>query len=227
MCTIKARLDKVLTRIRQAEIQFERAPNSVKLLAVSKTKPLSEIQAAINCGQLEFGENYLQDALSKIKALNHNKVKWHFIGHVQSNKARQVAENFSWVHTVDSIKLARRLSRFVADGKPALNVCIQINISNEKNKSGCNIESALELAQEIEKLENLNLRGLMAIPMPETDFAAQRSVFRDLNSIYQDFKAKGIKLDTLSIGMSADLEAAIAEGATIVRVGTDIFGPRS
>jgi len=227
MCMIKINLAKVIARIRAAEAKFDRVPNSVKLLPVSKTKPVSMLKEASTNWLFEFGENYLQDAIGKIKALDNTKITWHFIGHVQSNKAKQVAENFSWIHTVDSLKLALLLDKFRPETLPPLNVCIQINISSEPKKFGCDTKTAMDLAWAIRDLKKLKLRGLMTIPKPASNFTEQRKPFGNLKKIFDDLQNQGLDIDTLSMGMSNDLEAAIAEGSTMVRIGTDIFGPRT
>ncbi len=227
MCKLKKRLKNVAARIRQAEIDFNRKTKSVRLLAVSKTKPIIAIEQAIKYGQLEFGENYLQDALQKIKAIDNKKVKWHFIGSIQSNKAKLIAQNFSWVHTVGNLKIANKLDKFRPDSMEPLNICIQVNTSLETSKAGCTLEEVSQLAGQISKFKNLKLRGLMAIPKAHTDFSKQRESFARLTSMFDELIDQGFELDTLSIGMSGDLEAAIAQGSTMVRIGTDIFGART
>lgn len=180
-------------------------------------------------GLSSFGENYLQEAVEKIAQLSNSAISWHFIGPLQSNKSRQVAEHFDWVHTVDRLKIAKRLSDQRAPDMPALNVCLQINIDNESSKSGLSPEQAIEVANSVALLPNLRLRGLMAIPKPSTEPAEQRQPFARLRALLEEINTRldnSQKLDTLSMGMSGDLEPAIYEGATIVRVGTDIFGPR-
>jgi pyridoxal phosphate enzyme (YggS family) len=204
----------------------------VNLLAVSKTCPGVSVREAFAAGQRDFGENYVQEALAKIAELADLRTKpgadirWHLIGPLQSNKAREVAANFDWVHAVDRMKLAQRLSDLRPADLPPLQVCLQVNISGEDSKSGVAPEAALALAREVAVLPRLKLRGLMAIPEPAGDLAAQREPHRALRKLMEAINAEGLGLDTLSIGMSADLEAAIAEGATWVRVGTAIFGSR-
>jgi pyridoxal phosphate enzyme (YggS family) len=187
------------------------------------------VRAAFDAGQRDFGENYVQEALGKIAELVdlRGQIQWHLIGPLQTNKAREVAANFDWVHAVDRMKLARRLSDLRPPGLPPLQVCLQVNISGEPSKSGVAPEQALALAREVAALPRLKLRGLMAIPEPAGDLAAQRAPHRALRKLFEAMNAEGLGLDTMSIGMSADLEAAIAEGATWVRVGTAIFGSRA
>jgi pyridoxal phosphate enzyme (YggS family) len=221
------RLEAVRQRICAAERRFGRTPGSVTLLAVGKGHPASALQAAVQAGQRRFGENYLQEALPKLAALAGWEIEWHFIGPLQSNKTRGIASHFHWVHSLDSARMAQRLS----DQRPAelapLQVCIQVNISREPTKSGVLVEHLAPLADVVMKLPRLKLRGLMAIPAPQANWPAQRQPFREVRLALADLqRAQGPTLDTLSIGMSGDLEAAIAEGATLVRVGTAIFGPR-
>jgi hypothetical protein len=200
----------------------------VNLLAVTKTCPGVSVREAVAAGQRDFGENYVQEAVGKIEELAdlRAQVRWHLIGPLQSNKAREVATHFDWVHAVDRMKLAQRLSDLRPPELPPLQVCLQVNISGEDSKSGVAPEAALALAREVATLPRLKLRGLMAIPEPEGDLAAQRAPHRALRKLLEAMNAEGLALDTLSIGMSADLEAAIAEGATWVRIGTAIFGSR-
>jgi hypothetical protein len=200
----------------------------VNLLAVSKTCPGVSVRAAFDVGQRDFGENYVQEALAKIAELADLRadLRWHLIGPLQSNKAREVAMNFDWVHAVDRMKLAQRLSDLRPAHLPPLQVCLQVNISGEASKSGVAPEAALALAREVAGLPRLKLRGLMAIPEAAGDLAAQRAPHRALRRLLEAMNAEGLGLDTLSMGMSADLEAAIAEGATWVRIGTAIFGTR-
>ncbi|PSL13941.1 hypothetical protein CLV44_110122 [Marinobacterium halophilum] len=204
----------------------QRTPDSVQLLAVSKTRSADEIRELHACGQTAFGENYLQEALDKIDALRDLPLEWHFIGPIQSNKTRTIAEHFDWVHSVDRLKVARRLSEQRPDHLPPLNICLQVNISGEASKSGCAPEALPELARTVAALPNLRLRGLMAIPEAETDPARQRAIFAQVRAQLAALHLEGTQPDTLSMGMSGDLEAAIAEGATIVRIGTALFGPR-
>lgn len=201
----------------------------MNLLAVTKTCPGVSVREAVAAGQRDFGENYVQEAVGKIEELAdlRAQIRWHLIGPLQSNKAREVATHFDWVHAIDRMKLAQRLSDLRPPELPPLQVCLQVNISGEDSKSGVAPEAALALAREVATLPRLKLRGLMAIPEPEGDLAAQRAPHRALRKLFEAMNAEGLALDTLSIGMSADLEAAIAEGATWVRVGTAIFGSRA
>lgn len=204
-----------------------RDPTSVRLLAVSKTVPPEAVAAAHSAGQSAFGENYVQEGLEKIAALAHLPLEWHFIGPIQSNKTRPLAENFDWVHAIDREKIASRLSEQRPAGLPPLDVCIQVNISGEASKSGLLPTELLAVAQAVAALPRLRLRGLMAIPEPTADLVAQRAPHRALRELLAMLNAAGLALDTLSMGMSADLEAAVAEGATLLRVGTAIFGGRA
>lgn len=224
--TIAQRLATVHEQIKAAELKFGRKPGSVQLLAVSKTRPIEDLQQAQQAGQTAFGENYLQDALPKIAALTDPKPEWHFIGPIQSNKTRDIAEHFDWVHSLDRLKIAQRLNEQRPDELPALSVCLQVNIDNEASKSGALPSEVLELAAKIHLLPKLRLRGLMAIPAATPDFAQQRQAFHQLRVLYEQLQQQGIPVDTLSMGMSNDLEAAIAEGSTMVRIGTAIFGKR-
>ncbi len=219
-------LARVTQRIRLAEQRFHRQPGSVRLLAVSKTRPAEDILTAAACGQYHFGENYLQEALEKITQLEGHELCWHFIGPIQSNKTRAIARHFQWVHSVDRLKIARRLSEQRPSHLPPLNICLQINISNEPSKSGIPLSELADIARHIGQLPGLQLRGLMAIPQRCNEFTLQRRPFRQLREALHALNKAGAELDTLSMGMSADMEAAIAEGATMVRIGTDIFGPR-
>ncbi|MDH5601432.1 MAG: YggS family pyridoxal phosphate-dependent enzyme [Gammaproteobacteria bacterium] len=225
--TITKNINSIRKQIAEAERKYARQPGSVQLLAVSKTRPIEDIQAAFSVNQLHFGENYLQDALPKIEAMTDPSVTWHFIGPIQSNKTRQIAENFDWVHGVDRLKIAQRLSEQRDPSIKPLNICIQINTSNEESKSGLSVENTLELAKNIHMLPNIRLRGLMTIPAASADFEQQRKPFRLLRELKEEIQIQGIELDTLSMGMSGDMEAAIAEGSTMVRIGTAIFGQRN
>ena len=227
MSAIASNLQAVLSRISNAALAVGRAPESIRLLAVSKTWPLDSVLAAADAGQWAFGENYVQEAVDKVAAVVDRKFEWHFIGPLQSNKTRLVAENFDWVHSVERLKIAERLSAQRPVTLPALQVCVQVNVSGESSKSGCAPEEASALCKSVAALPNLHLRGLMAIPEPSDDVAEQRAAFRRLREIYEAVLSTGLPLDTLSMGMSHDLEAAIAEGATIVRIGTAIFGERN
>ena len=203
-----------------------RDSSEVSLLAVSKTQPAVIVEEAFHAGQCAFGENFVQEGIDKIHALSALPIEWHFIGALQANKTRAVAENFHWVHGVDRLKIAQRLSAQRPAGMPALQVCIQVNVSSEDSKSGISPEQTGEFAMALRDLPNLRLRGLMAIPEPVAEVSMQRRQFAVLARLRSQLLRSGIALDTLSMGMSADLEAAIAEGATIVRVGTAIFGSR-
>ncbi|WP_404375930.1 YggS family pyridoxal phosphate-dependent enzyme [Vreelandella aquamarina] len=216
-------------RLRRALEDAGRSPASATLLAVSKTKPAEMLRVAWQHGQREFGENYLQEALEKQAALaDLDDIVWHFIGPLQSNKTRAVAEHFAWVHSVDRLKIAKRLSEQRPAALPPLNVCLQVNISREATKSGVLPEDALPLAQEVAALPGLALRGLMAIPAPAETLEAQRQPLAALRQLLEELQAAlpEAPLDTLSMGMSDDLEAAVLEGATLVRLGTAIFGAR-
>lgn len=228
MPSIATRLETVRRRIREAEKAANREPGSVTLLAVSKMQPVDALQQAIAAGQREFGENYLQEAADKQDALaDATDLHWHFIGPLQSNKTKPAAARFDWVHSVDRLKLARRLDGQRPEGLPPLNVCLQVNISGESSKAGLSPADTETLAGEMLQFERLRLRGLMAIPAPASDPEKQRQPFRALRELLDRLNQRfPLHMDTLSMGMSADLEAAIAEGATIVRVGTDVFGPR-
>ncbi len=223
---IAKNIAKLRERIRIASQICGRDPESVCLLAVSKTKPAEAIRAAAEAGITDVGENYLQEALDKINALADLSLTWHFIGPLQSNKTRQVAENFHWVHSVDRLKIARRLSEQRPESLPPLQVCLQVNVSGEASKSGVTPAELPELAAAVAALPRLRLRGLMAIPAAAEGEAAQRAPFAALRQALESLADRHQGLDTLSMGMSGDLEAAIAEGATVVRIGTGIFGPR-
>jgi hypothetical protein len=223
MSTIHENIAKVRARIREAEQACGRATGSVQLLAVSKTKPAAALREAFACGQRDFGENYLQEALAKQAELGDLELVWHFIGPIQSNKTRALAEHFAWVHSVDRLKIAERLSAQRPANLPPLNICLQVNVSGEASKSGCAPEELPALAAAVTALPNLRLRGLMAIPEPTPEVAAQRAAFARLHALKDSLP---LELDTLSMGMSDDLEAAIAEGATWVRIGSALFGAR-
>ena len=221
-------LQEVHERIERAALTAARAPDSVRLLAVSKTFPAEDVRAAFVAGQRAFGENYVQESLAKIEALAdlREQIEWHFIGPLQSNKTRPVAEHFDWVHSVDRLKIAQRLSEQRPDTLSPLNVCLQVNVSGEASKSGVAPAEVPGLARAIAALPKLRLRGLMSIPEPADDLQAQREPHRILRTLFDALVAQGLALDTLSMGMSSDLEAAVLEGATIVRIGTAIFGKR-
>ena len=227
MQDITANLEMVRNRIIAAELRYHRQPGSVKLLAVSKTRSETEIRTALACGQLDFGENYLQEAAAKMADLAEPRICWHFIGPIQANKTRSIAEKFAWVHSIDRIKIARRLNEMRPDGLPDLNVCIELNIDNEPAKSGILPPQLLDFAAEFRNFPRLKLRGLMAMPKPSNDFERQRDAFHRLYEYYRQLQSEDFPVDTLSMGTSNDMEAAIAEGSTIVRIGTAIFGPRT
>jgi pyridoxal phosphate enzyme (YggS family) len=227
MTTIPANLQAVKSRISAACHGVGRADDSVLLLAVSKTCPASRVREAAVAGQRAFGENYLQEALEKIDALRDLALEWHFIGPLQGNKTRPVAEHFQWVHSVDRLRIAQRLSEQRPAALPPLDICLQVNVSGEASKRGCALDEAPELAHAIAALPRLRLRGLMAIPEPTEDGPTLHGRFAALRSLRDRLNAEGLKLDTLSMGMSHDMEIAIAEGATLVRVGTAIFGNRA
>ena len=221
---ISARLNAVRQRVTVAAKLAGRSPESIGLIAVSKTKTDWDIAQAWRLGQRHFGESYVQEAMQKQQLLAHFPICWHFIGPLQSNKTGYVANAFSWVHSVDRYKIAKRLSEHRSVKLPPLNICLQVNISQEPTKSGVLPAQLAELAESVNQLPQLKLRGLMAIPARTEDVSQQRSVFKEIRTLYEQLAE--YKLDTLSMGMSNDLEAAIAEGATLLRVGTDLFGVR-
>jgi pyridoxal phosphate enzyme (YggS family) len=238
MSPIAANLQAVRQRIADAALACNRDASTICLLAVSKTFDAHAVIEAYKCGQTAFGENYVQEAVDKIAAVNtlveseptdgdSHRTEWHFIGPIQTNKTRLIAENFDWVHSIDRIKVAERLDAARSSLPTPLHVCIQVNIGDEQTKGGVSPADTLALARSISKLSRLKLRGLMAIPPASDDRARQRRYCAMLRDLKDDLTAAGIALDTLSMGMSGDLEAAVAEGATIVRVGTAIFGPRA
>jgi len=231
MSSISDNLQAVTADIRAAALANGRDPQQLRLLAVSKTFPADAVIEAAEAGQHCFGENYLQEALEKMQEVQAKKpqlqLEWHFIGPIQSNKTRPIAEHFAWVHSVDREKVAQRLSEQRPAEMPALNICLQVNISGEASKSGVLPEEALVLAKKIAVLPGLQLRGLMAVPEASHDEQVQRKAFRQLKQLSDAIQAAGITLDTLSMGMSADMHAAIAEGSTMLRIGTAIFGNRN
>ncbi|MDZ7735091.1 MAG: YggS family pyridoxal phosphate-dependent enzyme [Gammaproteobacteria bacterium] len=206
--------------------KYQRDPDSVRILAVSKHQPLDAMRAVRDAGQSDFGENYLQEALAKMEVFGREALHWHFIGPLQTNKTRSIAGHFNWVHTVDRDRIARRLNEHRPADLPPLAVCIQVNISGEASKSGVSPAGLSALAATVAGLPQLQLRGLMALPAPAASLAEQRRPFAELRGAFEALQAEGHRLDTLSMGTSADLEAAIAEGATMVRIGTTLFGPR-
>jgi len=227
MTKLVKRLISVQQRIQQATQQSGRDAQSITLMAVSKKQPTQQIVQAYDAGLRHFGESYTQEASNKINKLAHLPLVWHFIGPIQSNKTQVIAQHFDWVHSVDRLKIAQRLN----DQRPLqlapLKLCIQINISNEAHKAGVPPDTLLALAQEIKRFPRLQLRGLMVIPQQQYDQQLQRTAFRQLHCLMHDLNQQGFQLDTLSMGMTNDLEAAIIEGATIVRVGTGLFGSRN
>jgi pyridoxal phosphate enzyme (YggS family) len=220
------RLESVRARIALAARRAGRDPASVRLLAVSKQQPVAAIAAAADAGQLEFGENYVREGIAKIEALRDRPLTWHFIGQLQSNKTREVAERFQWVHTVDRTRVATRLDAQRPHHAGALDVLLQVRLGEEPGKGGARPDELPQLAEFVAGLPRLRLRGLMCIPPPAPDEAAQRAPFARLRGLLEGLNARGHRLDTLSMGMSADLEAAVLEGATLVRIGTAVFGPR-
>ena len=222
--TVSNNLQKVRKRIELASAAAGRASGAVKLLAVSKTMPAQAVRDAHAAGQLAFGENYIQEGVDKIASLADLPLEWHCIGPIQSNKSKLVAENFAWVHSIDRLKIAERLSAQRPAHLPPLQVCLQVNVDGGNNKSGVAPSELLALAQAVAKLPQLQLRGLMTIPEPAANELAARAVHRQAKELFDSLNAAGLKLDTLSMGMTADLEAAVAEGSTCVRVGTAIFG---
>ena len=219
-------LTKIRNKISAAEKQFGREENSVCLIAVSKTRKINEIIMAINENQRHFGENYCQEAIEKIKAITQSNVVWHFIGPIQSNKTKQISHYFDWVHTVDRIKIAHRLDEMRPDNMAPLNICIQVNTSGEVTKSGLSINEVEDFINELKHFKRLKVRGLMSLPEIKPSFDDQRKSFSLLKKVLHELGTDNPELDTLSIGTTQDMEAAIAEGATCVRIGTAVFGPR-
>ena len=226
MSSIAQSLEKIRNRVTVLEGRYGRPPGGVRLLAVSKTKPPEAVRAAADAGQRDFGENHVQDALTKLDALSDLDLVWHFIGPIQSNKTRIVAARFDWVHSIDRAKIARRLNEQRPEDLPPLNVCIQVNVSGESSKSGVHPDELDALADIVSELPRLKFRGLMTLPRPCDDLELQRRPFAALRQMQKALEQRGFTLDTLSMGMTDDMEAAIAEGATIVRIGTAIFGAR-
>jgi PLP dependent protein len=219
-------VNHVRSRIRRAAIAAGRDPAAVTLVAVSKQQTAESVRLAATAGVTDFGENYLQEALAKMQILADLSLRWHYIGAIQTNKTRAIAERFDWVHSVDRLNVARRLSEQRPFHGPPLNVCIQVALVHEPSKGGVAAVALHELSAAVAQLPRLTLRGLMCLPQPQPDAAAERSVFARLRELLQDLNARGLKLDTLSMGMSGDFESAIAEGATLVRIGTALFGSR-
>ena len=227
MNNIEKNLNRIRARIVQAAQACDRDPDSILLLAVSKRKPATDIRCAWELGQKDFGENYLQEAQQKMRELEDLDVCWHFIGAIQSNKTRNIAEAFDWAHCIDRVKIARRLSDQRPAGMKPLDVCIQVNIDHEDSKAGIDLDQLPGLAREICDLPGIRLRGLMSIPAPRETFDEQRIAFARLAKALSALRQQGIDCDTLSMGMTQDMDAAIAEGSTLVRIGTAIFGERT
>ena len=224
--SVSANLAQVRKRIELACLAADRPANAVHLLAVSKTMPAQAVRDAYAGGQVAFGENYIQEGVDKIASLADLPLEWHCIGPIQSNKTKLVAENFAWVHSIDRLKIAERLSAQRPANLPALQICLQVNVDGGSNKSGVTPVELLALAQAVAQLPRLQLRGIMTIPEPAENEAAARAVHRQAKDLFDGLKAAGLNVDTLSMGMTGDLEAAVAEGSTCVRVGTAIFGQR-
>jgi len=224
---INKNLRKIRSKINAAEKKYQRKQNTVCLIAVSKTRKIEEIISAINEDQRHFGENYCQEAIEKIKVITKPEIIWHFIGPIQSNKTNQIARYFDWVHTVDRIKIARRLDKMRPVNLPPLNICIQVNTSREVTKSGISIEEIEDFIDEIKDYKQIRVRGLMSLPKIKLNIDEQRNSYISLKKVFNQLKKNNPELDTLSIGTTQDMEAAIAEGATFVRVGTAIFGSRN
>jgi pyridoxal phosphate enzyme (YggS family) len=224
--SVSANLAQVRKRIELACLAADRPADAVHLLAVSKTMPAQAVRDAYAAGQVAFGENYIQEGVDKIASLADLPLEWHCIGPIQSNKTKLVAENFAWVHSIDRLKIAERLSAQRPANLPALQICLQVNVDGGSNKSGVTPVELLALAQAVAQLPRLQLRGIMTIPEPAENEAAARAVHRQAKDLFDGLKAAGLNVDTLSMGMTGDLEAAVAEGSTCVRVGTAIFGQR-
>ncbi|MGB5626146.1 MAG: YggS family pyridoxal phosphate-dependent enzyme [Woeseiaceae bacterium] len=227
MIRVTENLRKIRDLLVIAAVEADRDPDTVRLLAVSKKHPLDSVLAAAALGQRDFGENTVQEGLDKIQATVDEGLTWHFIGHLQSNKTRVVAENFDWVHTIDKLKIAKRLSQQRPAELAPLNICIQVNIDNEPSKSGAGIDELGDLAAACSELPNIRLRGLMCLPAIREEFEAQRKPFAKLRELAEALQRSAVPIDTLSMGMTADYRAAIFEGATIVRIGTAVFGERA
>lgn len=226
MTSIKKNITHIMQTIRELELKYGRHPHSVQVIAASKKHSAAEIKQAITARQFAFGENYLQEATEKMALVNNPLCEWHFIGSVQRNKTKQIAELFTWVQSLESMLIAERLNAQRPSALPPLNVCIQVNTSQEDTKSGIHFDEVLPLARACIALPRLRLRGLMTIPAPKKHFIEQRAECYKLKLLYQELQAEGFELDTLSMGMTNDMEAAIAEGATLLRIGTGFFGGR-
>lgn len=224
--TPEQKLKKIRNSIAAAEFRYQRDPGSVRLVGVSKVQSAEAIRALVEAGLEDIAESYIQEALPKQQQLKDLNIIWHYIGHIQSNKTRDIAANFDWVHSVDRLKVARRLSDHRPADLPDLNICLQLNLQQETSKSGFSESEVSEIAETISALPSIRLRGVMAIPQLTSDFKEQRKIFTLVRAVYDRLQSKGLQLDTLSMGMSGDMEAAIAEGATMVRIGTALFGPR-
>ena len=223
---LKQNLSSVLTRIKKLELDHNLEPNTVRLIAVSKTRTADEILTLVRLGQKDFGENYVQEAIDKMTDLADQDITWHFIGPIQKNKTKLIAQHFDWVHSIDREIIATRLNEQRPEHMPRLNVCIQMNIDNEESKSGINANALTSMAEQIRMLPNLNLRGLMAIPSAKDKYPDQCETFSKMRDLLALLQQQGYDVDTLSMGMTNDFEAAIASGATMVRIGTALFGPR-
>lgn len=226
MNSIKENILEIKKKISDLEIKSKRKKNSVTLLAVSKAQNINKIKDAYKYGQKDFGENYLQESINKINNLKDLNINWHFIGNIQSNKSRLIAENFSWVHSIDKISTLEKINNFRKNLDSNLNICIQINLDEENTKSGIKIDEVENFLEKASGFENINIRGLMAIPKYQENNSEQYNSFMKIRILFDSLIQKGYKLDTLSIGMSADYESAISAGSTIVRIGTAIFGER-
>jgi hypothetical protein len=226
MTDIKNNIIKIKEKILDLELISNREKNSVILMAVSKMQDSEKIREAYGSGQKNFGENYLQESLGKISELSDLDITWHYIGKIQSNKSKLIAENYDWIHSVDKISTLKKISDYRKDFKDKINICIQVNLDNEETKSGINIEKVESFINEAANFDGINLRGLMAIPMYEKEYELQYTTFMKIKILFDSLVNKGYKLDTLSIGMSSDYSAAVAAGSTIVRIGTSIFGER-
>lgn len=224
---IQQNLQRVQKQISVFEQQYHRIPGSVRLLAASKGQPTSKLREGYEAGQKLFGENYLQEAFNKMQTLSDCDIEWHFIGRVQSNKARKIAALFAWVHSVTDLNLAERLNNARPDHLPPLHICIEVNIDHETSKSGVAPHEAQNLIADLSHLPRIAVRGLMAIPAPKTELTEQRKAFQKMYQLWNEIRQAGFAIDTLSMGMSDDFEAAIAEGSTLVRIGTNIFGERT
>lgn len=224
--SIEQQLTAIKQQLRSLELRYQRNENSVRLIAVSKTRSAEEIRAAANCQQFDFGENYVQEAIDKMAQLEDLHLVWHFIGPIQKNKTKIIAQHFDWVHSIDREVIASRLNDQRPEQMSPLNVCVQVNIDQEESKSGVHPDNVMAIAKHIAALPQLKLQGLMAIPAPRQDFQQQRETFSKIHALLDQLNNAGLQLNTLSMGMSGDFEAAVAEGATMVRIGTAIFGPR-